>query len=108
MYVRRVSPFPFFPSKGGRPNEPSRLVYLARVLPQGDIESPGEAKVRQLEAAPRVDEQVLGLEVPVEHAVGVAEGHALHHLVHVGLSLLLLSVGGGGGMVVAVSVLGAQ
>ena len=50
---------------------------LVRVDADRDAEGPGEAKVGDLDGAALVDEQVLGLEVPVEDAPLVAEEHAL-------------------------------
>lgn len=43
----------------------------------GDAESARKTKVADLELAAAVDQQVLRLQVAVQHAVGVAEGNAL-------------------------------
>lgn len=51
-----------------------------RVCPQGDAKGSGETKVSKLEVSVLVDEQVLGLEVAVEDAVGVAEVKTLNKL----------------------------
>jgi hypothetical protein len=52
----------------------------------GDAKRARQAKVGELErVGAAVDEQVLGLEVAVQHAVGVAVGHALEHLEQVRL-----------------------
>lgn len=51
--------------------------HLVRIGADGDAEGAGETKVGKLEHSAAVDEQVLGLEIPVEDAVGVAEGNAL-------------------------------
>lgn len=47
--------------------------------------SSGQAKVGQLDLALGVDEEVLGLQVPVENPVRVAEGQALQQLEEVTL-----------------------
>ncbi len=56
---------------------------------QRDGEGAGEAEVSDLEGSVVVDEDVGGLEITVEDAVGVAEGEALEELEHVGLDLVL-------------------
>ena len=48
-----------------------------RVGADGDAEGAGKTKVSKLEHAAAVDQQVLGLEIPVKNAVGVAEGNTL-------------------------------
>ena len=55
------------------------------VRADGDAESTREAEVCQLEAALFVDQQVLGLQVPVQHAMGVAVCNTGHQLVKVRL-----------------------
>ena len=67
--------------------KPPRPTNLVGVGADGDAERAREAEVGQLQLALAVNEQVLGLEVAVEHAVVVAEGHAVEELV-VGLGLL--------------------
>ena len=57
---------------------------------EGDTKGSGETEVGELEVAFLVDEQVLGLQVAVEHAVLVAEGNALQQLVHEGFDNLWL------------------
>lgn len=52
-----------------------------RVRPQGNAESPGESEVGELEVAVLVNEQVLGLEIAVQNAVGVEVVDTLDELV---------------------------
>jgi hypothetical protein len=54
--------------------------HLVGVGADGDAKGPGEAKVGELEDAVPVDQHVLGLHVPVQHAVAVAVRDALEHL----------------------------
>lgn len=51
------------------------------VCSQGDTERASKTKVCKLEVALLVDKEILGLEVAVEHAVGVAVVEALYELV---------------------------
>lgn len=48
-------------------------------------ECPCRPEVRQLDGSLGIDEQVLGLEVAVQHPVGMAEGQALQQLEQVTL-----------------------
>jgi uncharacterized protein (UPF0212 family) len=52
------------------------------VCAEGHAKGAGQPKVGELEVAVLVDEQVLGLEVAVQDAVGVAVAHALAQLHH--------------------------
>ena len=54
------------------------------VGPDGDPEGPGQPEVGELDEPGGVDQQVLGLEVPVEHPVLVAVAHPLQQLPEVG------------------------
>ena len=45
-----------------------------------ELEVVGEAEVCRLDVALRVQEEVLGLEVPVDHAVQVADVHRVYNL----------------------------
>mmetsp|Transcript_5011 Transcript_5011/g.8544 ORF Transcript_5011/g.8544 Transcript_5011/m.8544 type:complete len:261 (-) Transcript_5011:25-807(-) len=54
----------------------------------GDAESSSQAEVSQLEHSLPVDEQVLGLEVSVQHLVLVALGDSIKQLVKEGLDLV--------------------
>ena len=54
---------------------------------EGDAEGAGKTKVGEFEVAVTVDEKVLGLQITVEHTVGVAEGDPAEHLVQKGLDL---------------------
>ena len=45
----------------------------------------GQAKVSQLNVALGVDQQILGLEVSVQHTVNMTVGNACKQLVHVAL-----------------------
>ena len=65
------------------------------VGPDWDAKGPAKAKVRQLDGAVLVDEQVLRLEVSVKHTPRVAEGDALQDLV--GVALQARGIGGGEG-----------
>lgn len=51
------------------------------VRPQRDAKGAGETKIGKLEVALLVNEEVLGLEVAVEHSVRVAVVQALDELV---------------------------
>ena len=62
-------------------NEP----HLVGVPAHGHREAARQSKVRDLEGAPSVHQQVLGLEVPVHDAAAVTCIHALQDLVQVGL-----------------------
>ena len=59
--------------------------YLVRVDADGHTESPRQAEVGQLDHALVVDEQVLWLQVAVQHPPAVAELDALQDLVQVAL-----------------------
>lgn len=61
--------------EGGNP-------YLVSVGAQGHAKCPRETKIRQLQIALLVDEQVLGLEVAMQDAVGVAVFHTVAQLLH--------------------------
>lgn len=67
------------PTRPQRPTEGNQRVstYLVRVRADRDAEGAGETEVSKLEHAAAVDEEVLGLEIPVKDAVGVAERDAL-------------------------------
>jgi len=56
------------------------------VSPDWNAERPGQAKVCQFDHAQYVDEKILGLEVSVQHSVGVAELNSLQHLVGIALN----------------------
>ena len=56
-----------------------------RVGPDGDPEGPGQPKVCQLDDPVDVDQEVLGLQVAMEDAVGVAELDTLQNLIRVAL-----------------------
>ena len=49
---------------------------LVCVLPQGHAKDASEAKVRKFDVQAAVQQEILGLEVSVQHSVVVAEGHA--------------------------------
>ena len=51
-----------------------------RVAAHGNAKGAGQTKVGQLELLPVVDEQILRLEVAVQHLVLVAERHTLQQL----------------------------
>ena len=55
---------------------------LVGVRPQRDAKGSREAEVRKLEVPVAVDQQVLRLQVAVQHAVAVAVAHALAQLAH--------------------------
>ena len=59
--------------------------YLVGVDTDGHAEGPRQAKVGQLDHTLVVDEQVLGLQVAVQHPPAVAEVDALQDLVQVAL-----------------------
>ena len=56
--------------------------YLVGVCAERNTKRAGEAKISELEVEVLVDEQVLGLEIAVQDAVGVAVPHALAQLHH--------------------------
>jgi hypothetical protein len=63
-----------------------RKAYLMRKCPNRNAERPCQSKVSELQqVVAAVYEQVLRLEIPVEHAVRVAVGNAQQHLVEEGL-----------------------
>lgn len=55
------------------------------VNPHRNTKGPGQPKVSQLDFALGIDEQVLGLEVTMQHPVGVAEGQTLQQLEQIAL-----------------------
>ena len=57
---------------------------LVRVGTDGDLKGARKPKVGNLQLALTVDQQVLRLQVAVHDAPGVADGHTLEELVHVG------------------------
>mmetsp|Transcript_23231 Transcript_23231/g.33770 ORF Transcript_23231/g.33770 Transcript_23231/m.33770 type:complete len:208 (-) Transcript_23231:296-919(-) len=59
--------------------------HFVRVAAHGDAKGAGQAEIRQLQLALAVDEQVLRLQVPVEHTVVMAEGDPPKQLVQEGL-----------------------
>ena len=59
--------------------------HLVGVRPDGGAKGPRQPKVGQLGLAGGVDQQVLRLEVTVQHAVGVAKCDAGQQLLQVGL-----------------------
>lgn len=79
------------PAKPALPNTPPSShspppnTHLVRVGAHGHPEGASQAEVGQFDGAVGVDEQVLGLEVAVQHAVRVAEGQALQQLEQVAL-----------------------
>jgi len=60
--------------------------HLVGVDPDGNPEGPSETKVGQFDDSFVVDEEVLGLQVPVEDSATVAEVDALQDLVQVALT----------------------
>lgn len=56
-----------------------------RVAANGDAKSPRQTKIGQLDAALGVDEQVLRLQITMQHAVHVTESDATQQLVQVAL-----------------------
>ena len=67
-------------TEGGRGN-------LVGVGANGDAKGACEAEISEFEVAIAVDEEVLGLQIAVEHAVGVAKCDAAQHLVQERLDL---------------------
>ena len=59
--------------------------HLVCVCANGDAKGAGKTKVGQLDVALAIDEQVLWLEVTVQHTARVAKLNALEQLEHVGL-----------------------
>lgn len=60
--------------------------YLMSESPDRDAERPRQSKVGELQdVVAAIEQQVLRLEIAVEHAVGVAVGNAPQNLVEVGL-----------------------
>jgi hypothetical protein len=52
------------------------------VRSQGDTECSRQAKVSQLQVALSIDEQILGLEIPVQHTMRMAVESAFYKLAH--------------------------
>lgn len=78
-------PNPPSPTPPHRHIPPPHNTHLVRVGAHGHPEGASQAEVGQFDGAVGVDEQVLGLEVAVQHAVRVAEGQALQQLEQVAL-----------------------
>ena len=56
-----------------------------RVCPDRNAEGACQTEVGELELPSSVNEQVLGLQIAMQNAVGVAEGDAPNELVEIGL-----------------------
>lgn len=67
-----------------------RAAYFMCVGANGNPKGSSQAKVCQLDLALGVDEEVLGLQVPVKDPVRVAEGQALQQLEEVTLGMQAL------------------
>ena len=63
----------------------SLLPHLMCVCSDGHPKRPGQPEVRQLDDPLHIDEQVLWLQVSVQHSVGVAEVDPIQHLIGVAL-----------------------
>ena len=58
--------------------------YLMCVGAHRGCEASGQAKVSNLDGVcVALHQDVLGLQVTVQHSIGMNEGHSLQHLVHV-------------------------
>jgi hypothetical protein len=66
-------------------NRMSGSTYLVGVLPQGHGEGAGQTKVCQFQHPMHIHQDVLGLQVPVHNAPGVARIQPAQQLVQVGL-----------------------
>lgn len=79
------------PDVNGRIVRPAAQQHVGRPVPQRhnlvgkgvdrNAHCPGQAKVPELQDALLVDEEILGLQVPVQNAVLVAVGDATQHLI---------------------------
>ena len=64
------------------PPETVQCPYLVGIRPQRHTKSAGKTKIRQLEVAVLINQQVLGLQIAVQDAMGVAVAHPLAQLHH--------------------------